>query len=60
MECLSDFLMVFYHIKKNPVEKTSLYKMKYLKKEVIEVLKDRHREIAATKVTSKDLFDNYE
>lgn len=49
-----------YHIKKNPVEKTSLYKMKYLKKEVIEVLKDRHREIAATKVTSKDLFDNYE
>lgn len=49
-----------YHIKKNPIEKTSLYKMKYLKKEVIEVLKDRHREIAATKVTSKDLFDNYE
>nr|DAO48032.1 MAG TPA: Exonuclease V [Crassvirales sp.] len=49
-----------YHIKKNPVEKTTLYKMKYLKKEVIEVLKDRHREIAATKVTSKDLFDNYE
>lgn len=49
-----------YHIKKNPVEKTSLYKMKYLKKEVIKVLKDRHREIAATKVTSKDLFDNYE
>lgn len=49
-----------YHIKKNPVEKTSLYKMKYLKKEAIEVLKDRHREIAATKVTSKDLFDNYE
>lgn len=49
-----------YHIKKNPVEKTSLYKMKYLKKEVIEVLKDRHMDIAATKVTSKDLFDNYE
>lgn len=49
-----------YHVKKNPVEKTTLYKMKYLKKEVIEVLKDRHREVAATKVTSKDLFDNYE
>lgn len=49
-----------YHIKKNPVEKTTLYKMKYLKKEVVEVLKDRHKEIAATKVTSKDLFDNYD
>ena len=31
--------------------------MKYLKDEVVEIFKDRHREIAATQVTSKSLFD---
>lgn len=46
-----------YHIKKNPVESTTLFKMKYLKDEVVEIFKDRHREIAATQVTSKSLFD---
>lgn len=46
-----------YHIKDNPVEKTTLYKMKYLRNEVIEILKDRRKVINATRITSKTLFD---
>lgn len=46
-----------YHIKDNPVEKTTLYKMKYLRNEVIEILKDRKKVINASRITSKTLFD---
>lgn len=46
-----------YHVKKNPVETTTLFKMKYLKQDVINILNDRHKEIAATRITQKSLFD---
>ena len=46
-----------YHIKKNPVEKVSLFKMKYLKKEVMNILSDRRKVVAATRIQSKTLFD---
>ena len=46
-----------YHVKKNPVEKTTLYKMKYLKDEVIKIFEDRRKEIAAKRIRSKSLFD---
>lgn len=46
-----------YHIKKNPVEKVSLFKMKYLKKEVMSILSDRQKVIAAARIQSKTLFD---
>lgn len=46
-----------YHIKKNPIEKVTMHKMKYLREEVKLILNDRRREIEATKVTSNTLFD---
>lgn len=46
-----------YHIKKNPVEKVTLYPMKYKKQEIINILKDRLRVIEATRVQNKTLFD---
>lgn len=46
-----------YHVKRNPVEKVSLYKMKYLKQEIIKILDDRRKVIAASRVQSKTLFD---
>lgn len=46
-----------YHIKKNPVEKVTLFKMKYLKQEVMNILSDRRKVIAATRVQTKSLFD---
>lgn len=46
-----------YHVKKNPIEKVSLFKMKYLKEEVKSILSDRRKVIAATCVQSKSLFD---
>lgn len=46
-----------YHVKKNPVEKVSVYKMKYLKNEVIDILKDRKRIISANVIRSKSLFE---
>lgn len=46
-----------YHIKDNPVEKVTLHKMKYLRNEIIKVLEDRRKQIAATKIQSKNLFD---
>lgn len=46
-----------YHIKQNPVEKVTLHKMKYLKKEIIDILADRRREIESTRVRSQLLFN---
>lgn len=46
-----------YHVKKNPVEKVTLHKMKYLKKEIINILNDRRRVIEANIVRQKSLFD---
>lgn len=46
-----------YHIKKDPIEKVTLHKMKYLKKEIISILEDRRKVIAASKIQSKSLFD---
>lgn len=46
-----------YHIKQNPEEKVTLHKMKYLRNEIISILNDRRREIAATRIQSKTLFD---
>lgn len=46
-----------YHIKKDPVEKVTLHKMKYLKKEVINILSDRRKEVIATRIQNKTLFD---
>ncbi len=46
-----------YHIKKDPIEKVTLFKMKYLKEEVMSILLDRKKVVAATKKQSKTLFD---
>lgn len=46
-----------YHIKKNPIEKVTMYKMKYLKNEINAIFNDRRRSIEATRVTSNTLFD---
>ena len=46
-----------YHVKKNPVEKVTLHKMKYLKQDIINILKDRRRVIEANMVRQKSLFD---
>lgn len=46
-----------YHVKDNPVEKVTLHKMKYLRNEIIKVLEDRRKQIAATKIQSRNLFD---
>lgn len=46
-----------YHIKDNPVESVTLHKMKYLRNEVLSILDDRRKQIAATRIQSKNLFD---
>lgn len=46
-----------YHIKNNHVEKVTLHKMKYLRKEVISILNDRIKEVRATRKNNKTLFD---
>ena len=46
-----------YHVKKNPVEKVTLFKMKYLKQEVMNILSDRRKVVAATRIQSRALFD---
>lgn len=46
-----------YHVKKNPVEKVTLHKMKYLKQDIINILKDRQRVIQASMVRQKSLFE---
>lgn len=46
-----------YHVKKNPVEKVTLHKMKFLKEEVKRVFNDRRRIVEASRVTSHTLFN---
>lgn len=46
-----------YYVKDNPEEKVTLYKMRYLKDEVRAILEDRRRDIAATRIQNKGLFD---
>ena len=46
-----------YHIKNNPVEKVTLHKMKYLKDDIILILKDRLKAVEAYRIRSKSLFD---
>ena len=46
-----------YHVKDNPVEKVTLHKMKYLRNEILNILADRQREVAATRIHNKTLFD---
>ena len=45
-----------YHIKTNPVEKITLYKMKYLRQDIVNILNDRRREVEASRIQSKTLF----
>lgn len=45
-----------YHLKENPVEKCTMFKMNYLKNEVISILNDRRRVIQAS-IKTKTLFD---
>lgn len=46
-----------YHVKKNPIENTTIHKMKYLKQETIAIMEDRRKVIAANRLSSKTLFD---
>ena len=45
-----------YHIKENPVEKTTFHPMKYLRNEVIQIMNDRKKAIEADLIRSKTLF----
>lgn len=45
-----------YHVKKNPIEKTTIYKMKYLKEEIIRILADRRKVVNANKTLQQTLF----
>ena len=45
-----------YHIKENPIEKTTFHPMKYLRNEVIQVMNDRKKAIEADLIRSKTLF----
>ncbi len=45
-----------YHIKDNPKEKVTLYKMKYLKDEIQNILSDRKKIINASRITDRSLF----
>ena len=45
-----------YHVKKNPIEKTTVYKMKYLKEEIIRILADRRKVVNANKTLQQTLF----
>lgn len=46
-----------YHIRKDPKEKVSLFKMNYLRDEIVRILKDRRRVVDAERVRSRDLFE---
>ena len=46
-----------YHIRKNPKERVSLFKMNYLRDEIVRILKDRRRVVDAERVRSRDLFE---
>ena len=45
-----------YHLKKNPKEIVTVHKMKYLRTEIINILEDRRKNIAASRIASKTLF----
>lgn len=45
-----------YHIKSSPVEKVSVYKMRYMKDEINMILSDRRKVVQADIVKNKDLF----
>ena len=45
-----------YHIKENPIEKTTFHPMKYLRNEVIQIMNDRKKAIEADLIRSKTLF----
>lgn len=45
-----------YHIKQNPIETTTIYKMKYLRDEVISVLNDRKKVVEANIIRQQTLF----
>lgn len=45
-----------YHIKDNPVEKVSVFKMNYLRNEIYNILQDRRRIVEATCVQEGTLF----
>ena len=45
-----------YHIKDNPIEKTTFHPMKYLRNEVIQIMNDRKKAIEADLIRSKTLF----
>ena len=46
-----------YHVKQNPQPQCSLHKMTYLKDEIGLILTDRYKEVEASRVTSKSLFE---
>ena len=45
-----------YHIKENPIEKTTFFKMEYKRNEVLKILEDRKKQIEANVIHSKTLF----
>ena len=45
-----------YHIKENPIEKTTFHPMKYLKNEVLQIMADRKKSIEANIIRNKTLF----
>ena len=45
-----------YHLKKNPKEIVTVHQMKYLRTEIINILEDRRKNIAASRIASKTLF----
>lgn len=45
-----------YHIKNNPIEKTTFFKMPYRYNEIVRIIADRERIIRASRVTSNTLF----
>lgn len=48
----------FYHVKKNPKEKCTLFKMNYLKKEIMDILNDRLKVVKANQISTQlNLFD---
>ena len=46
-----------YHIKDNPVPKTTFYKMRYLRNEIISILRDRRNEVIANINYNQTLFN---
>ena len=45
-----------YHIKENPIEKTTFHPMKYLRNEVIQIMNDRKKEVEAELIRTQTLF----